>query len=226
MPRVLGHVPVGAGEEHAVVGVVGARAPQLLPVDDPLVAVADAHASVSPARSEPLPGSLNSWHHVSSPVSVGASSARFSSSDPWASSVGAASAVPDPTAGPTAPAAASSSATTASAQPGDSARTTRSATSGWPSHWRRVGGATRAAADPGPIRPPARRRPRRGRHRDQTSGVILADRGRVDQSWATTAATWSASGARRRGAGRAPSGGSYGSSMPVMPVSSPARALA
>ena len=39
MPRCFG-VPVGAGEQPAVVGVVRARAPQLLPVDDPLVTVA------------------------------------------------------------------------------------------------------------------------------------------------------------------------------------------
>ena len=36
---------------------------------------------VRPARSEPLPGSLNSWHHVSSPVIARGSSRRFSSSD-------------------------------------------------------------------------------------------------------------------------------------------------
>ena len=40
MPRCFGDVPVGAGQQQAVVGVVRARAPQLLPVDDPLVAVA------------------------------------------------------------------------------------------------------------------------------------------------------------------------------------------
>ena len=37
---VLGHVPVGAGQQHPVVGVVGAGVPHLLAVDDPLVAVA------------------------------------------------------------------------------------------------------------------------------------------------------------------------------------------
>ena len=73
---------------------------------------------VSPPRSEPLPGSLNSWHHVSSPVIARGSSARLRSSEPWASSVGAASVIPPPTAAPTAPAAANSSDTTASAQPG------------------------------------------------------------------------------------------------------------
>ena len=38
-PEMLGDVPIGAGEQHPVVGVVGARAPQLLPADDPLVPV-------------------------------------------------------------------------------------------------------------------------------------------------------------------------------------------
>ena len=37
---VLRDVRVGAGQQQAEVGVVGARAPQLLAVDDPLVAVA------------------------------------------------------------------------------------------------------------------------------------------------------------------------------------------
>jgi len=37
---VLRHVPIGARQEHPVVGVVGARAPQLLTVDDPLLTVA------------------------------------------------------------------------------------------------------------------------------------------------------------------------------------------
>ena len=37
---VLGGVPVGPRDEQAVLGVVGARVPQLLPVHDPLVAVA------------------------------------------------------------------------------------------------------------------------------------------------------------------------------------------
>ena len=101
---------------------------------------------VSPARSEPLPGSLNSWHHVSSPVIARGSRRRFSSSEPWASSVGAASPMPPPTAGPTAPAAASSSATIGVGPAGQAAavplgrpRRRRPAGS------RRAGGATRAA---------------------------------------------------------------------------------
>ena len=51
---VLRGVPVGAGDEQAVVGVVGAGVPQLLPVDDPLVAVAVgpwSRARRGPSRS-------------------------------------------------------------------------------------------------------------------------------------------------------------------------------
>ena len=44
----------------------------------------------SDARSEPAPGSLNSWHHTSSPVNSGRSSLRRSSSVPWVTIVGAA----------------------------------------------------------------------------------------------------------------------------------------
>ena len=36
---MLGHVGIGAGEQHAEIGPVAARRPHLLPVDDPLVAV-------------------------------------------------------------------------------------------------------------------------------------------------------------------------------------------
>ncbi len=80
---MLRHVPVGAGQQHAVVGVVGARVPHLLAVDDPLVAV-ELGAGGEPGEVGPAPGSLNSWHHVSSPVRIGRSSRRFSSSEPWA----------------------------------------------------------------------------------------------------------------------------------------------
>ena len=74
--------------------------------------------AVSPARSDPAPGSLNSWHHVTSPVMVGARNRSRTSSGPCSSTVGAASAVPTPSGSPTAPAAASPSATTSSAHRG------------------------------------------------------------------------------------------------------------
>ena len=40
MPRCFGLIGVGAGEQDAPVAEVGAGRPHLLPVDDPLVAVA------------------------------------------------------------------------------------------------------------------------------------------------------------------------------------------
>ena len=74
---------------------------------------------VSPARSDPLPGSLNSWHHLSSPVTMGRSRRRLASGEPCSRMVGAARAMPAPAAGPTAPTSANTSATTA-ASPFDS----------------------------------------------------------------------------------------------------------
>ena len=38
---MLGDVPVGAGDQHAVLGGLGARCPDLLSVDHPLLAVPD-----------------------------------------------------------------------------------------------------------------------------------------------------------------------------------------
>ena len=49
---VLGDPPVGAGEAHARIGQVGERAPDLLAVDDPLLAV--------PSRPRPGPGEVGS----------------------------------------------------------------------------------------------------------------------------------------------------------------------
>ena len=46
---VLGHVGIGAGEQHAEVGPVAARGPHLLAVDDPLVAV-ELGAGVEPGE--------------------------------------------------------------------------------------------------------------------------------------------------------------------------------
>ena len=65
MPLVLRDVDVGAGDQLAPLGEQGARAPHLLAVDDPLVAVARRRGSRGAARSEPAPGSENSWQHSS-----------------------------------------------------------------------------------------------------------------------------------------------------------------
>ena len=42
----------------------------------------------SPARSEPAPGSLNSWHHISSPRSTASRWRSCCSGVPWAMRVG------------------------------------------------------------------------------------------------------------------------------------------
>ena len=70
----------------------------------------------SPARSDPAPGSLNSWHQISSPVHSGRIQRAFCSSVPKARMVGAAMPSPMPIRSgwlPGAPAAANSASTTA-----------------------------------------------------------------------------------------------------------------
>ena len=90
MPAVLGRVGVGAGQADRPVGVLGQRGPHLLP-DEPPAAVDLAPARVrSEARSEPAPGSLNSWHQISSPRSVGRTNRSRCSSVPCARIVGTA----------------------------------------------------------------------------------------------------------------------------------------
>ncbi len=69
---VLGDVVAGARDEDAELGVRGERRPDLLPVDEVHVAVAFGAGADRFARSEPAPGSLNSWHQSSSPRSIGA----------------------------------------------------------------------------------------------------------------------------------------------------------
>ena len=64
---VLGDVRIGAGEEHAPIGDVGVTGPDLVPVDDVLVAV-EHRAVRNDARSEPASGSLNPWHQRSRPL--------------------------------------------------------------------------------------------------------------------------------------------------------------
>ena len=92
---MLRRVRVGAGQAEAPVGGVGRRRPHLLAVDHPLVAVARRRGCSSDARSEPEPGSLKSWHHDSSPRSIGSRNRFFCSSVPWAISVGPGHVDPD-----------------------------------------------------------------------------------------------------------------------------------
>ena len=56
-----------------------------------------------PARSEPAPGSLNSWHHARCPVTIGRTSSSICSGVPCLAIVGAARAMPSPAGGPSAP---------------------------------------------------------------------------------------------------------------------------
>ncbi len=60
-PAVLGNVEVGAGDQLAPFGEAGAGAPGLLAVDHPRVTVSARARVVSELRSDPAPGSENSW---------------------------------------------------------------------------------------------------------------------------------------------------------------------
>ncbi len=152
---VLGHVPVGAGEQHAR-SRRGGRC--VFHTFWPLTTHSSPSRSarvVRPARSEPLPGSLNSWHHVCSPVTIGrqepapsarrcrarGSSARRGRCRPRRrADARRRRQLARPRRGASAPAA--------------RARTTRPARSGRPSRSRRAARATRAATgrDPTPRR--------------------------------------------------------------------------
>ena len=73
---VLGHVEVGAGEEHAR---SRPRMAMLLHTFWPVTthrSPSRTAAVVSPARSEPAPGSLNSWHHPTCPRGSAARAGR------------------------------------------------------------------------------------------------------------------------------------------------------
>src|SRR6185437_12653223 len=106
---VLGHLPVGAGQQHAPVGPLRARGPHLLPVDRPASTrpVLPCTARVCAlARSEPEPGSEKNWHHASSPRARVGRNRAFCSSLPWTSSMGPPSSCPSPVGGGSTPAAA------------------------------------------------------------------------------------------------------------------------
>ena len=76
------------------------RRPHLLPGSTSHLLPSITHSSpsrprvLSDARSEPEPGSLKSWHHDSSPRSIGSRNRFFCSSVPWAMSVGPAMSMP------------------------------------------------------------------------------------------------------------------------------------
>ena len=99
---VLRHREVGAGEQHPVVALARHAAPHLLAVDDPAVAVAFG-ARGEPARSEPAPGSLNSWHQLTWPARIGGTRRAICSGVPCVRIVGAAMSKPRPPGGRSAP---------------------------------------------------------------------------------------------------------------------------
>ena len=114
---VLGDVPVGAGEQHAVIGVVGARVPHLLAVDDPVVAVTDS------GRAQP--GEVGTGAGLAEQLGPRdlagdrrTQDRERSSSEPCVTIVGAASDMPAPSGVPTAPKRRISSATILSAHAG------------------------------------------------------------------------------------------------------------
>ena len=67
---VLGNVGIRARHQHAPPRPMRQCGPHLLAVDDPLVAVANGARVASDATSLPAPGSLKSWHQMSSPVKM------------------------------------------------------------------------------------------------------------------------------------------------------------
>ena len=71
MPLCFGSVGVGAHEAEAPVGVVRARRPHLLAVDDEVVAVEHRRGSAGSRGRCPAPGSLIPRHHAISARSVG-----------------------------------------------------------------------------------------------------------------------------------------------------------
>ena len=68
---VLRRVGVGAGEQQAALRLVRHRGPDLLSRSRPTRRRRATARVASPATSDPAPGSLNSWHQISSAVKIG-----------------------------------------------------------------------------------------------------------------------------------------------------------
>ena len=81
-PSVLGRVGVGAGEQQAERRDVAEAGPHLLPADGPSESPSRTALVARPARSEPAPGSENSWHQISSLRAIGRRKRSFCSSVP------------------------------------------------------------------------------------------------------------------------------------------------
>ena len=91
---VLRRVGVGATQHVDPVGVVAERRPDLLAVDDPLVAVERRARVRTLARSEPASGSLKPWHQITSAARISGRKRCFCSSVPTATIVGPIISVP------------------------------------------------------------------------------------------------------------------------------------
>ena len=90
MPAVLRLVDIGAGEQHPELALFGAEFQTFWPVTTHSSPSRTARAPTL-ARSDPDPGSLNSWHHAASPRAIGGTNASICSAVPWSRIVGAAS---------------------------------------------------------------------------------------------------------------------------------------
>jgi len=102
MPRCLGTL-VSVRASSSPKSAVAAPVDQTFcPVTSHPSSTASARV-VSPARSEPAPGSLNSWHQVISPVTVRLMKCSLSASVPCSMSTGPARPTPTPSAGPGTP---------------------------------------------------------------------------------------------------------------------------
>ena len=93
---VVRRVRVGADERDAPVGEARVRRPHLLAGDAVDVAALLGRGSRARARSLPASGSLNSWHHTSSPARIRGIHRRRCSSVPCAISVGPTRLMPGP----------------------------------------------------------------------------------------------------------------------------------
>ena len=87
MPRCFGAVGIGAHEQIDPVRELRARRPDLLAVDDEVVAVVHG-AGRSAARSEPASGSEKPWHQMSSAERMRGRKRCFCSSVPRSISAG------------------------------------------------------------------------------------------------------------------------------------------
>ena len=92
---MLRRVGIGADEHLLVLGDLAEAGPDLLAVDDELVAVDDGARRAALARSEPAFGSEKPWHQTTSPLRIFGQVERLLLSVPLAISVGPACVEPD-----------------------------------------------------------------------------------------------------------------------------------